>query len=326
MSKTDFPPRDKLSICFAHSAYRLATIFEAHAFNIDHFQVWTPAELMEHIDRAHVLLISGLWRNELLDHAPNLKFIQAIGAGYDQFPLEALRRRGIRLANARGVNRNAVSEHAMAMILALARQLHTGRDHQRRHHWRGMISELSLREDELGGKTLLIIGLGGIGSRLARLAKAFDMRVIATKRNPATTQTPVDEIHPPDRLLELLPQADFVALTCPLTPETKGLIDAQALTSMKKSAHLINVARGRCVDEPALLEALRAGTLAGAGLDHLWDEPLLDDSPFWEMENVILTPHTAGETRQYEENLIHILMENLERLWRGEEELYNQVI
>lgn len=326
MPKTEFPSKDQLLICFAHPAYQLATIFEARAPGISQFQVWTPAELVNQIDNADVLVISGLWRNELLDLAPNLKFIQSIGAGYDQFPLEALKQRGIRLANARGVNRNAVSEHAMALILAFTRQLHTGRDHQRRHYWRGMISDLFLREDELGGKTLLIIGLGGIGSRLARLAKAFEMRVIATKRNPATAQAAADEVHSPDRLLELLPQADFVALTCPLTPETENIIDAQALAAMKPSAYLINVARGRCVNEPALLEALQAGAITGAGLDHLWDEPLQEDSPFWEMENVIVTPHTGGETRLYEENLINILLENLERLWRGETTLYNQVI
>jgi phosphoglycerate dehydrogenase-like enzyme len=326
LSKPNFPSKDKLLICFAHPAYQLAAIFVQFAPDIKHFQVWTPAELVDQINHADVLVISGLWRNELLDLAPTLKFIQTIGAGYDQFPLETLKQRGIRLANARGVNRKAVSEHAMALILSFARHLHTGRDHQRRHHWRGMISDLSLREDELSGKTLLIVGLGGIGSRLAQLAKAFEMRVIATKRNPTTAQGIADEVHPPDQFPALLPQADFVALTCPLTPETENLIDAPALAAMKRSAYLINVARGRCVNEPALLEALRAGTIAGAGLDHLWDEPLLEDSLFWDLENVIITPHTAGETRLYEENLLNILLENLERLWRGEQELYNQVV
>jgi phosphoglycerate dehydrogenase-like enzyme len=283
-------------------------------------------ETKTRIGEANVLVISGLWRNELLDLAPQLRFIQAIGAGYDQFPLEELRRRGIRLASARGVNRNAVSEHAMAHVLALVRHLHTGRDNQRRHHWRSMISDLSQREEELGGKTMLIVGLGGIGSRLARLAKAFDMRVIATKRNPATAEGPADEVHTPDRLPELLPQADFVVLTCPLTPDTEKLIDARALALMKNSAYLINMARGRCVDEPALLDALQTGAIAGAGIDHFWDEPLLPGSPFWELENLLITPHTGGETRLYEENVIDILLENLARLGRGEGELRNQVV
>jgi phosphoglycerate dehydrogenase-like enzyme len=292
--------------------------------------VWNRDDLNERIGDAHVLVISGFWRNELLERAPKLRFIQSIGAGYDQFNLDALRARGIRLASAKGVNRNAVSEHAMAMILSLVRQLHTGRDNQRRRHWRGMISDLSRREDELGGKTLLIVGLGGIGSRLAALAKAFGMTVIATKRHPATAPAPgglpADEVYPPERFTELLPRADFVALTCPLTPETAKLVDGDALARMQPSAYLINVARGGCVDEPALLDALQRGALAGAAIDHFWEEPLPANSPFWELDNVLITPHTAGETRRYEENLFDILLENLNRLGRGETQLINQVV
>jgi phosphoglycerate dehydrogenase-like enzyme len=173
---------------------------------------------------------------------------------------------------------------------------------------------------------MLIIGLGGIGSRLARLAKAFEMRVIATKRNPASAEGPADEIYPPEQLVELLPEADFVVLTCPLTPQTEKLIDSRAFTLMKKSAYLINMARGRCVDEPALLAALKNGQIAGAGIDHFWDEPLPEESPFWDLENILITPHTGGETRMYEENVIDILLENIERLSRGETELLNQVV
>jgi D-2-hydroxyacid dehydrogenase (NADP+) len=325
-STSTFPTREELSICFAHVAYLLAETFAKRATGLNHFQVWNRDELNEKIGDAHVLLVSGFWRNELLDRAPNLRFIQSIGAGYDQFPLDALRERGIRLASAKGVNRNAVSEHGMAMILSLARHLHTGRDNQQAHHWRGMISDVSRREDELGGKTLLIAGYGGIGSRLAALAKAFGMHVIATKRNPASAAGAADEVHTPDKLGELLPRADFVALTCPLTPETSKMIDGAALAAMKPSAYLINIARGGCVDEPALLAALQQGVIAGAAIDHFWDEPLPAESPFWDLENVLITPHTAGETRRYEENLLDILLENLERLWRGEGELRNQVV
>jgi phosphoglycerate dehydrogenase-like enzyme len=321
-----FPARDQLTICFAHVAYQMSARFSARQTGIRHFQVWTLDELTPRMAEGDVLVVSGFWRNFLLDSAPKLKFIQSIGAGVDQFPQDELRRRGIRLASARGVNRNAVAEHAIATMLAFTRHLHTGRDNQRKRHWRGMLSELSKREDELGGKTLLIVGLGAIGSRLAHLARAFDMRVIATKRNPAIMDATVDEVHPPDQLPALLPQADFVVLTCPLTPETENLIDERALAAMKPGAYLLNMARGRCVDEPALLAALQAGQLAGAGIDHFWDEPLPSDSPFWERENVIITPHTAGETRKYEENVIDILLDNLERLWRGEQELRNQVV
>jgi phosphoglycerate dehydrogenase-like enzyme len=322
----DFPPRDQLTIVFAHVAYRLAEVFARRDTGLRHFQVWRLEDLYQQAPEAQVLVISGLWRNDLLDQATNLRFIQSIGAGVDQFPLDELRRRGIRLASARGVNRNAVSEHAMALILALARHLHTGRDRQAEHSWRGMISDLSRREDELGGKTLLIVGLGAIGSRLARLATAFDMRVLATKRTVPDGPTPAGEVYPPEQLHNLLPQADFVALTCPLTPATAKLIDGAALAAMKPSAYLINVARGGCVDEPALLRALQAGEIAGAAIDHFWDEPLPPDSPFWDLETVVITPHTGGETTRYEENLMDILLENLARLWRGEENLVNQVV
>lgn len=321
-----FPSQTELTICLAHVAYQLEPTFARRNTDIRHFQVWSRQELAARLPEADVLVVSGFWQNSLLENAPKLRFIQSIGAGVDQFDQAALRARGIRLANASGVNRNAVSEHAMACILALARQIHTGRDNQRQHIWRGMISDISRREDELGGKTLLIVGLGAIGSRLAKLAKAFDMRVIGVKRNPASAPGAADEIHTPERLLELLPQADFVALTCPLTPETTNIIDARAFAAMQPSAYLINMARGRCVEESALLAALRDGTIAGAAIDHFWDEPLPADSPFWDVENLLITPHTAGETRMYEENLMDILLENLGRLAAGEVQLRNQVV
>lgn len=337
MTPQPFPAPEDLTICFAHVAYQLDTIFARRQSGlgnsastgqqrIRHFQAWNPEDLAARLQEADVLLVSGFWQNDLLDVAPRLRFIQSIGAGVDQFDLDALRQRGIRLATASGVNSNAVSEHAMALILAFTRHIHTGRDRQQNRAWRGMIGDLTLREDELGGKTLLIIGLGKIGSRLAKLAKAFDMRVLATKRNPATATGPADAVHTPDDLPALLPQADFVALTCPLTPATENVIDASAFAQMKESAYLINVARGGCVDEPAMLTALQSGAIAGAGIDHFWEEPLPQDSPFWGLENVLITPHTGGETCMYEQNLIDILLENLDRLWRGETELQNQVV
>ncbi len=326
MTATGFVPRDALTICFAHVAYQMGAAFGARGTGIRHFEVRDLDALMARLPEAHVLVISGLWRNTLLEQAPKLRWIQSIGAGYDQFPLEDLRRRGIRLSSARGVNRNAVSEHALAMILALARKLPQARDNQRRHTWRGMIADIGQREDELTGKTLGIIGLGHIGSRTAALGKAFGMRVIATKRTPAGTSGVADEVWPAEHIEDLLRAADFVVLHCPLTDETRGLISRPRLALMKPSAYLINVARGACVDEPALLAALRDGTIAGAGLDHLMDEPLPAGSPFWDLDNVLITPHTAGETQQYESNVLDILMGNLGRLERGEQTLQNQVV
>jgi phosphoglycerate dehydrogenase-like enzyme len=213
----------------------------------------------------------------------------------------------------------------MALILALSRRLPEARDNQHAKHWRGMIGDLSRREDQLTAKTLLVVGLGRIGARLARLAKAFDMRVIATRRDPAAGAAGADAVYSNDRLHALLGEADIVALTCPLTPETTNLIDASALAAMKPSAHLINVARGRVVDEPALIQALQAGRIEAAALDVTVEEPLPAASPLWAMPNVLLTPHTAGETRAYEDGVIDLLLANLKRL-RGGEALVNGVV
>ena len=261
------PPEDRLKICFAHSAYRMAERFALRDTGIAHVEVRNAEELARQLPEADVLVVSGLWKNELAGIAGKLKFIQSISAGTDQYDKALLRERGIRLASAAGVNAEAVAEHAMALMLALSRRLPEARDHQHAKRWRGMISEIGAREDQLTGKTLLIVGLGRIGGRLARLAKAFDMRVIATKRDPTTGAAGADAVYGNDRLHALLGEADVVALACPLTPETENLIDAAALAAMKPTAHLINVARGRVIDEPALIEALQQGRIAAAGLD-----------------------------------------------------------
>jgi phosphoglycerate dehydrogenase-like enzyme len=320
------PPENELVICFAHVAYRLHEQFAELNTGINSFAVRDLENLEKRVDEADVLVISGLWHNGLLDRAKKLRFIQAIGAGTDQFPRQDLRKRGIRLASARGVNYRAVAEHAMALILALSRRLPEARDNQARRVWRGMIGDPGQREDELGGKTLLVVGLGQIGGRLAQLAKAFDMRVVGLRRNPAAGRGAADAVHTMAEFKRFLPEADFVALTCPLTEETENLIDTETLGRMKPSAYLVNVARGRVVDEPALVAALTAGRIAGAGIDVTVEEPLGPDSPLWGMEHVLLTPHTAGETRHYEDNVIEILRDNLGRLWRGEAELRNQVV
>jgi len=319
-------PDDDLVICFAHVAYRLHERFSLLSTGIRSFAVRDAETLENRVGGADVLVISGLWHDGLLDRAKKLRFIQTIGAGTDQFPLAELAKRGIRLASARGVNCRAVAEHAMALILALSRRLPEARDNQAKRAWRGMIGDLSRREDELGGKALLVVGLGQIGGRLAQLAKAFDMRVVGLRRDLAAGRGAADAVHTMSELQLLLPEADFVALTCPLTEETERLIDAEALGRMKSSAHLVNVARGRVVDEAALVEALATRRIAGAGIDVTMEEPLAASSPLWAMEHVLITPHTAGETRRYEDNAIEILRDNLGRLRRGEEQLRNQVV
>ncbi len=320
------PDQNQLTIQFAHPAYRMAERFLSRDTGIGHFQTWTDEETRSRAGEADVLVISGLWTDNLLKVAPGLRFIQTISAGYEQFSLDELRSRAIRMANASGVNANAVSHHAMGLVLALARQLHQARDQQHNRHWRPMISDLSHREDDLCGQTMLIIGLGEIGSRLAKLAKAFEMKVLGVKQDVASHDGTADEVYAPDQLETLLGRADFVVLCCPLNRLTREMIDANAFSAMKASAQLVNVARGGCVQEKALAAALTKGQIAGAAIDHFQDEPLGTESPFWTMENLIITPHSAGETRKYEDNVIDILIENINRLQTGNKELVNQIL
>ena len=326
MGTRHLPARDKLTICFAHVAYRMGERFALRDAGLDWFEVRGFEDLKARIAEVDVLLCSGLWRNELIAAAPRLAFIQSISAGTDQYSRDSLRAAGIRVASAQGANERAVAEHAIALILAMARKIPEARDNQSAKKWRGMIGDISKREDELGGKTLLIVGMGRIGSRLATIAKAFDMRVIAIRRDPSKGAGAADKVVGEDHLLGMLPQADFVALTCPLTRETENLIDAKVLAAKRPSAYLVNVARGKVVNEPALVEALTQKRIAGAALDCVWDEPLPAASPLWGATNALITPHTAGETRRYEDNVIDLLLENLERLWRGETELRNQFV
>jgi D-2-hydroxyacid dehydrogenase (NADP+) len=320
------PPQEHLTICFAHGVYQMASQFARRGTGIKHFQVHALPELEARISEAHVVVVSMMWRNALITKAPQLALIQSISAGLDQYDVPMLQAAGVRLASGAGVNANAVSEHAMGLILALKRHIHTGRDHQTAKHWRPMIADIAQREDELGGKILVIVGMGRIGSRLATLARAFGMHVIGVKRDISAGPGAANEIVAVAALHSVLPRADIVALTCPLTPETTHLIDTNALRVMKPTATLINVARGKVVDEDALIAALASGQVAAAGLDVTREEPLPTASPLWSMPNVVLTPHTAGETQSYENNVIDILLENFERLWRGEPQLRNGVV
>lgn len=322
-----FPSREDLTICFAHAAYQMQARFDLRKTGIKNFQVWAYDDLVKRIGEADIVVASGMWKNDLIPHAANLKFIQSISSGMDQYSKEQLGAKGVRLASAAGVNARAVAEHAIALILALYRRLPEARDNQHRKMWRGMLGDLTQREDELGGKTLLIVGMGRIGSHLALLAKAFGMKVIGIRRDPSQGGNGADSIHGMGDLVKLVPQADIVALTCALTPETTGLMSAAAFKAMKPSAVFVNAARGKVADEAALIDTMKNNRIWAAGIDVTAEEPLPASSPLWTLPNVFVTPHTAGETRAYEDNVLDILMENLERLWRDEKaSLRNQVL
>jgi phosphoglycerate dehydrogenase-like enzyme len=163
-----------------------------------------------------------------------------------------------------------------------------------------------------------MIGMGAVGSNFARYAQAFGLHVIAVRRSPMKPGEPADEMYPPARLAEVLPRADWLMLTCPLTPETSNLINAEAIKRMKKGARLINVSRGEVVDEAAVIDALRSGQLGGAYIDPFTVEPLPKDSPFWDLPNVVITPHNAAASNGNEKRVSEIFVANFGRWVRGE--------
>lgn len=321
-----FPSKDNVTICFAHVAYAMQDRFQLRNTGIKSFQVRNYEDFQKRVGEADVVVASGMWKNDVIPLATNLKFIQSISAGMDQYSREQLAAKGVRLCSASGVNARAVAEHAIALMLAISRRLPEARDNQHKKFWRGMIGDLTQREDEIGDKTVLIVGMGKIGSHLAGICKGFGMKVLGIRRDPAKGADGADAIHGMADLVKLVPQADYVVLACALTPETTGLMSAAAFAAMKPTATFVNVARGKVADEAALISTMRAAKIAAASIDVTAEEPLPESSPLWDLPNVFITPHTAGETRAYEDNVIDILLENLDRLWRGEIVLKNQVL
>jgi D-2-hydroxyacid dehydrogenase (NADP+) len=304
MKNKKLPSSKDIIIGFAHSAYQMEAEFLSRRKDIATKHATSIQGLDAMIPDVDVLVVSGFWRNVMLDRAQKLRFVQSISAGTDQYDKALFKSHAVRLTSAQGANERAVAEHALSLMLALSRHLHLGRDAQNENRWRPMISNPRLREQEQRGRTVVVVGFGRIGQRFGKLARAFDCHVIGLRREAIAMPDCADEVFSIDALADLLPQADVVVLTCPLTPQTEGLINAETLGLMRSSAHLINVARGKVVDQMALIAA----------------------SPLWSMPNVIITPHTAGETGRYEANVIDLLEENLERLWRGEMQLRNQVV
>ncbi|MGD6844049.1 D-2-hydroxyacid dehydrogenase [Bacillus infantis] len=266
-------------------------------------------------------IIAG-WKKDAAPAAEsqNLRWIQAWSAGVNNLPLEELEKNNVFLTSANGVHAYPISESIFGLMLALTRKIHTYVKNQGEKKWHH-----SHMSQEIHKKTIGIMGAGAIGRETAKIAKAFGMKVIGVRHSGKEEQY-FDEMYTAEKLDDILPHCDYVVITLPLTDETHSMFSASQFKRMKSTAFLINIGRGEILVEQDLISALKEGEIAGAGLDVFEKEPLQESSPLWEMENVIITPHTSGSTEYYDERVVNdILVPNLKEYLKGNEPSRNLV-
>jgi phosphoglycerate dehydrogenase-like enzyme len=254
--------------------------------------------------------------------APGLKWLHVFNTGVDHPIYSEMLTRGIRLTTSSGSTAEPIAHTAIAGLLMLARNFPRWLAAQKRHAWDPMRGPES--PGDLKGQTLLILGLGKIGREIARLARALGLHVIGVKRSGPQPDDDIDELHPPARIAALLPRSDWLVIACPLTAETRGLVNAELIAKLPRGARIINIARGEIVDEAALVAALTNGHLAGAYLDVFAKEPLPAESPLWDLPNVLVSPHNSAAAAGNDERVYRIFLENLRR-WTRNEPLLNEV-
>ena len=281
--------------------------------NVEFIVAKNKEEAIEKIPDADAAY-GGAWldRDIFLAATDKLRWVQIGGAGVDATLYPEMVESDVILTNASGAFDIPISEHVFSMILCFSRGLNMFIRHQLEGVWRGT----SLMQ--LAGQTILIIGLGSIGLAVAQRAHGFEMRILAI--DPMATEKPdyVEQLEKPDKLQDLLPETDFVAICCPLTKSTFKMIGEAEFQKMKPSSHIINIARGKIIDEASLIRALQEKRIAGAGLDVFEQEPLPADSPLWQMPNVIITTHAAGVSPPTGERSFQIFAENLKRFVASE--------
>ena len=258
----------------------------------------------------------GYCSEDLFPHLPNIKWIQSSSAGMDRHMYPALRESDVLLTNAAGLYGTHVADQAFALLLGLARGIHESVRNQDKHQWGGA---RTMPMTEIDGFKIGIVGMGGIGMQMAKRAKGFDMYVIGVDAYRTDKPDNVDELVSMDQLSNVMSQVDVVMIACPLTEETRGLINKDNLSVMQPTAFFINIARGPIVNEPDLIEILEEGKIAAAGLDVTEIEPLSADSPLWDFHNVIISPHSAGGSQHRARRITEFFLDNLERYLKGEE-------
>lgn len=275
-------------------------------------------EAMQLAPRAHGVEVR--WATpEFVAAAPNLRWVQATSAGVDRYLSNAALMEDDRIVfcNMQGMHGPTIADHVFGKLLVLTRDLRIHAQDARRGEWNRQGSEV-FEPVALEGRTMLVVGLGGIGREVAKRAKGFGMTVWATKRRATEPPPYVDRQETSDQLMAMLPEADVVVLCVPLTDETRGMIGAEQFNVMQDGSYLINIARGPVVDTDALMVALQDGTLAGAGLDVTDPEPLPAEHPLWQIENLIITPHVAARSSLTRDDWSELYRENLRRFAAGE--------
>lgn len=258
-------------------------------------------------------ILFGNYSVDIIRSAPHLRWIQTTSAGMDahRIPVE-LKESDIVVCNASGVHAIQVAEHAFALMMTLMRGVHESFYNQVKHTWKRTTLT------DVYGATITIVGFGGIGRKFAEQAAAFQARILALDVQGGNKPDYVESLWGMDRFDEAVKQADVVFIACPHTDETDKLINAHCLDIMKPTAYVVNTARGRIVDEAAMIEGLKANKIAGAGLDVVEEEPLSPDSELWDLENCVITPHAAGGSPKRHHRTVGFFCENLKRYLAGE--------
>jgi phosphoglycerate dehydrogenase-like enzyme len=266
------------------------------------------------------VMFTGSLRPQQLLAAKKLRWVHSQSAAVHQFMFPEFVHSDVLLTNSREVHAPVVAEHVMAMIFALAKRIPAATRYQQQRVWgQEAIWRGRVRPRDIAGTTLGLIGLGSIGRKVAKNASSLGMQVLAVREHPEREKPPgVRQVLPSSKLPELLRESDYVVLSVPLTPETTGMIGCRELAAMKADASLINVGRGPLVDERALGDALREERIGGAALDVFDQEPLPSDSPLWNLENLLITPHTAGMSDNMWEHHYSLFRENLGRYLSGQ--------
>jgi len=277
------------------------------------------ADVMRELPDADVLF--GLQFNqEMLDLAKEIKWIQSLSAGVDQMPLENMAKRGIMLTNGRGIHKVHMTEYAIASMIMMARGFHL----MAKNQFKG-VYDRNVSQGQIYGSTVGIIGLGSIGTEIGRISKLLGMKVITIKTSKGDLPDFIDHAYAREDMVKVFEESDYVINLLPSTPGTIKLIDEKYFNAMKKTGVFINMGRGTTVNEEDMIKILQAKAIKGVVTDVYNNEPLSEDSPLWDLDNIIMTPHICGENPNYMNMAYEIFKKNLKVFASGKGEMVNKV-